>query len=196
VVSNRTKSGFPHVYAQWSRGRIRYRFEKRGYQKVWLRSSDPSTRAFAEEVENVHTRLLLLGRSDSRFHLEGDMAAYMRTILTKARKRAKGARRPFTICMEDVRALYRAQHGRCCLSGIPFSLKESGSATRKPLAPSVDRIDCEQGYTLSNIRLVLLAVNIGLSDFGTDLYRRICKGVASPSPPLLVGDENWGDETL
>lgn len=71
----------------------------------------------------------------------------------------------------------KAQHGKCAVSGIPFSY-ERGLSTkdrRNPYAPSVDRINCSIGYTKRNSRLVLLAVNVALNLWGDDLFYEVCE---------------------
>lgn len=67
--------------------------------------------------------------------------------------------------------LERIQCG-CALTGLSFDL----TARRHPLSPSIDRIDVKLGYSPSNCRVIALALNVGLSDWGisavADIWRK------------------------
>jgi hypothetical protein len=54
--------------------------------------------------------------------------------------------------------------GFCAVSGLPFSF---GTQTHFPFSPSIDRIRSDLGYTASNCRFVLFAVN-SFKGTGTD----------------------------
>lgn len=79
------------------------------------------------------------------------------------------------IVYEDVLELFHKQEMKCALTKIDFDMN---SGKGNPFSPSIDRIDSSRGYHKDNIRLVCYAVNIGLSNFGTDTYVYICKAVA------------------
>ena len=82
-------------------------------------------------------------------------------------------------------ALYRAQGGRCALSGLQFDLRSVGSGkARRPFAPSLDRIDSTGGYTQDNVRLVCQAVNFALNAYGEDVFRDIAIGTATFEPTI------------
>jgi hypothetical protein len=46
-----------------------------------------------------------------------------------------------------------------------------------PFSPSLDRIDCTQGYVAGNVRLVCLIVNFALNTFGDDAFLEMCRAV-------------------
>lgn len=57
------------------------------------------------------------------------------------------------------------------LSGLVFRETQFGSGrARRPYAPSLDRIDAEQPYSLKNCRLVLQAVNFALNAWGDEVF--------------------------
>ena len=79
--------------------------------------------------------------------------------------------------------IYAAQGARCALTGIEFDLRVVGTGqARRPFAPSLDRIDCSEGYTRDNTRLVCQAVNFALNAFGEDIFREIAKAAAKFEP--------------
>lgn len=48
--------------------------------------------------------------------------------------------------------------GHCEMTGIPFQ-SQLGKGKHGPLSPSIDKIDQSKGYTQSNCRFILMAVN-------------------------------------
>lgn len=75
------------------------------------------------------------------------------------------------------------QNGRCALTGLPFSLAKAGMRGRDPFGPSLDRIDCKKGYTPANTRIILLALNIMLTDWGEDVFQTVIAAYTSRPAP-------------
>jgi len=78
---------------------------------------------------------------------------------------------------DEQRLILRAA-GRCEVSGVEFDPRKYGSH-RRPFAPSVDRIDSGVGYVFSNVRLVTVAVNLALNEWGDAVFDRIARGYVS-----------------
>jgi hypothetical protein len=117
-----------------------------------------------------------------------DIRRVLRSVTSSARQRARLAGKDadpslMTLALD----LYRAQGGRCALSGLHFDLREVGSRkARRPFAPSLDRIDSTGGYTRDNVRLVCQAVNFALNAFGEDVFRDIAKATATFEPTSVA----------
>ena len=99
------------------------------------------------------------------------------------RKRANGVNRdngsPETLSREDMVELWRRCGGRCTLTGIGFSETVVGTGrAKRAFAPSLDRIDPEDPYSLENCRLVLAVVNFALNRFGIEVFDHIVVGRA------------------
>lgn len=62
------------------------------------------------------------------------------------------------------------QGWKCAISGIPFDFDETLKRKERLAWPSIDRIDSNKGYVLSNIWLVCIAVNYGKNQFGLAQY--------------------------
>lgn len=64
------------------------------------------------------------------------------------------------------------------MTGIPFHLENRGTSRRNPYAFSMDRIEPMKGYTIGNVRLVLLSVNLAMNEFGEGHLREIAEALA------------------
>ena len=67
--------------------------------------------------------------------------------------------------------------GRCELSGIALSFEKIGTAKAAPFQPSIDRIDSAKGYNAANCRVVALAVNLAMREWGEEVIKRIGKAM-------------------
>jgi hypothetical protein len=67
--------------------------------------------------------------------------------------------------------LWKDQKGRCAVSGFEFNLERFQEALVKhPYAPSIDRKLSNLGYTRDNVRLVCVAVNFGMGQWGEEVF--------------------------
>lgn len=177
-------------------GEIRHYFRRRGVPLLRL-FGDPSEREFAAQYAYACGMSPQIGQPwDQRAVRAAQRAIYaMRRVSEDDRCRYAASRLARSV-NSRARHQYRVeseidtkwvldtikkQNGRCAVSGMPFSY-ERGLPTkdrRNPLAPSVDRIDCALGYTKSNCRVVILAVNIALNLWGDALFLDICRATIS-----------------
>ena len=79
-----------------------------------------------------------------------------------------------------------AQDGRCAISGLPFSLTRfEGVLAKHPFAPSLDRISSRGSYTADNVRLVCIAVNFGMGQWGEELYLTFARATVEQSDKIV-----------
>lgn len=111
-------------------------------------------------------------------------------LVEKARYRAKARGRCCTITAQWMMEQIETQKFRCALTGIRFKTAklEGQAGTRNPYAPSLDRIDTSKGYEAGNVRIVLLAVNVALNEWGEELLREIASGLARTPSTLPAPD--------
>ncbi|MHC2867923.1 hypothetical protein ACVIYH_009056 [Bradyrhizobium diazoefficiens] len=93
-----------------------------------------------------------------------------------ARQRAATKGIQFDLSTDWVLEQVEAQNFKCCLTSIPFYMATESKSFRNPFAPSIDRIDPSGGYTKTNVRIVVFAINVMLMDWGQDIFERVVSG--------------------
>lgn len=123
-------------------------------------------------------------------YIQGDLESgpipelFLSEIMRNAKKNAKARDLSFTITMEDLKQLALADNGMCSISGIRYEYGIAEEADKAHIkrkriwAPSIDRIKSEHGYEPWNIRLVCVAVNLAMQEFGADVLKKIAVGLS------------------
>ncbi len=93
-------------------------------------------------------------------------------LLWQCRKHAKEKGLSCSLSKEWVQETLLGQ-SRCSLTGIPFDFRLYQSGSANPFRPSVDRLQVSQGYEPGNVRLVAIAVNYALNEFGEAVFREL-----------------------
>ena len=101
---------------------------------------------------------------------------HLSTIYCNAKKNARPRGIAFELTMDDVRAMWTRSRGRCELTGLRFDLMRVQGCHRRPMAPSIDRVDSSAGYTPPNCRLVSVAINLAMNEWGEAVFERIARG--------------------
>lgn len=93
---------------------------------------------------------------------------YIRVAYSGAKRRKKVLSwEPYDIDRAFLFELLARQQGRCFWTGVEFSLEEMG----KPWSVSLDRLDCDRGYTKDNVVLVCMSANLARNDSSPDDMR-------------------------
>lgn len=92
------------------------------------------------------------------------------------------------------------KRGTCELTGLPFSFEPPPEGlTRRPDAPSVDRIDKTKPYTPENTRVILWAVNCALAEYGTEtmlpILERMVNAIKEQSTPVSTKHPSTSQES-
>lgn len=77
-------------------------------------------------------------------------------LYTLAKSRAKTTGVPFTISIDDVRAVYPVD-GKCPVLGIPFLRGRDGKVLES--SPTLDRLNNQWGYEPGNIAVISYRAN-------------------------------------
>lgn len=90
-----------------------------------------------------------------------------------------GARRGrhCSLTIADLETMFARSGGRCEVSGIPFDLSPMVARERNPFRLSLDRVDSRLGYTPDNCRLVCVAVNYAMGQWGEGTLRMIARAL-------------------
>ncbi len=116
------------------------------------------------------------GRSRRQYSvLDGDY----RAMYSSAIKRSAKSGVPFALTEQDMQCLVQRAAGKCEVSGLEFCYATHKHASRAPFAPSLDRIDSRFGYSLANCRIVCVAVNWAMSDWGESVLQRIAFAISA-----------------
>ncbi len=86
--------------------------------------------------------------------------AWATKLKNKALQRAKTKNLEFDLTKDFI--LKKLEKGICEVTKLPLNLN---GGTRKPLTPSLDRINPNFGYTKDNVQLVCCMYNFAKSDF-------------------------------
>jgi hypothetical protein len=82
----------------------------------------------------------------------------------------------FELCDGYADLLWDRQDGRCDVTGIGFHLQSFPDALVKhPFAPSIDRKLSSRGYTPDNVRLVCVAANFGMGQWGEEVFLSLAR---------------------
>lgn len=94
-------------------------------------------------------------------------------VFRQTKKNAAKRGIPFEIDQVFFFSLLKRQDHRCAVSGIEFTDDKPAGSTRRPYAPSIDRIDSSIGYTEQNTRVVCTAVNYAMNEWGDGVFNAI-----------------------
>lgn len=100
--------------------------------------------------------------------------------MRRLRARTKATGQECTISLEWM--LRKLRHGKCELTGIPFDLSPVRDYHINPLSPSIDRIDNNVGYTESNCRMLVTAMNVAMNRHGESMFRTLAEAYLARNP--------------
>jgi hypothetical protein len=98
-------------------------------------------------------------------------------LYNKCKERARERKIKFALTLSDVHYLYVKGGGRCALTKIAFNRFRPANSTKRPWFPSLDRIESHKPYTVENTRLVCVAVNIALGEWGDWVVNAIARAI-------------------
>jgi hypothetical protein len=111
-------------------------------------------------------------------------------MLLRNRTSAKKKGFAFTLSPDYAETLYLQQRGRCEVTSIPFHLERfSDALVKHPFAPSIDRRLSTGGYTPDNVRLVCVAVNFGMGQWGQEMFLTLARHAVAREKMSADNDE-------
>ncbi|PSH68552.1 hypothetical protein CU102_12370 [Phyllobacterium brassicacearum] len=173
-------SSFQYLETNKTRhGGVRYYFRRSDVGRIRLPdpivSPDLFKKLHAKCMENprpIAVRLPHPTRKKKRHN-----PLYRAIWLAKARAKQKG--RSFELTAGGLLEKLEAQEYRCAVTGIEFAVSGSDDYASSPYRPSIDRIDSTKGYTRDNCRVVILALNLALNEWGLETFMTIARKAIS-----------------
>jgi hypothetical protein len=131
--------------------------------------------------KNQHrTAAAMTGRVELSLNDPAARDEWLRRLQGRAENRARRAEMAFRLPPGFALRMYHRQDGCCAISGIRFNLKRYPKALVKhPFAPSIDRKLSSGAYTPDNVRLVCVAVNFGMGQWGDEVYMTLARAAVA-----------------
>lgn len=102
-------------------------------------------------------------------------------MLYNCEKNARARDIEFTLREDDLRSMLASTNGYCSVTGVRLCLDENSTEcghTKRPYAPSIDRIDSNIGYAPGNCRIVCISANIAMGRWGEEVLLEMTRGIA------------------
>lgn len=115
------------------------------------------------------------------------LADWAKEAIKKVRSRSRERKIPFNLTVSALEEVMERQGRRCALTGCEFDLGFSEKHSRRPFAPSVDRLDVSKGYLIGNFRITTVIANLARQDFGDGVFLRMCAETAQNKNLLCDG---------
>lgn len=96
----------------------------------------------------------------------------------RAKGNAKARGIEYHLTVEDVENLLRVSGYQCAVSGKALTLWQDAISAKGPWGPSIDRIDSSQPYIAGNVRIVCVAANVAMNQWGEDVLVELAFAVA------------------
>lgn len=109
--------------------------------------------------------------------LSGVLPKWANQIFLNGKRRAVSRKITWSMSKNEFLAIVERCAGLCEVSGVALSLRLSGK--KGPYGPSIDRIHPSKGYTADNIRIVCVAMNFAMNEWGLDAFLPIARAVAN-----------------
>jgi len=145
----------------------------------------PYSEFYANSKGQIRTECKDCSRKDERYRKAGKPDQVSRShvnwrksrrgyaLTNTAKHRAKVREIPFDLDPKDIQR--RIDLNRCELTGIPFDLETPWAWN----APSLDQIDPGKGYTKTNVRVVLHAINVMANTWGPEKILEIAAAIVA-----------------
>lgn len=124
---------------------------------------------------------------------------WIKNLYQRCKWRAKERNLAFTLTLDQLLLVTKRANGLCEVSGLPFSFYDGADDfSRRPLVPSIDRINSDQGYTIDNIRLVCSIVNTAISNYPDELFLKLCQSTSRNKEKIVTKAvaEAWASKNI
>ena len=165
-------------FAAWTKDMLHDSRAGRGVPRKWFDAQatvSPATTSAARDFDDPTER-----------------RRWLRTLVARARDNARKKGMAFDLTPEFAETLWK--DGRCAVTGRSFSVQPFPDALVKhPFAPSIDRKLSSGGYTKDNARLVCVAVNFGMGQWGQEVFLELAHAAVDQEQraPRVTSAAEW-----
>jgi hypothetical protein len=103
-----------------------------------------------------------------------DKYTFLRAVYRSTKSKTN---KNFDLTLDDLLDVWENQEGKCVYTGWDLETISWKKRFRNPRQISIDRIDCNLGYTKENIQLVCMIANLAKNNFTDDQLFDFCKSV-------------------
>ena len=144
-------------------------------KKSYLKNYKENHKSHLNELTKQWTIKNREAHREVKYNYYASLKGRIQNMVKGARKRAKQKNIECTVDIDWITEQMKIQNNKCALTKIDFDIPtERNSHKASPFAPSLDRIDSNRGYTKDNVRIVCVAVNYALNEFGEEVFKQIC----------------------
>lgn len=133
----------------------------------WYAANSVAKRAYSKRYHADNR--MSAQKAEERYEATARGMAAKLVARSKRRAQANG----WEFCLSVSRIRDAILRGQCEVTGIPFDWSRERASYFRPFLPSLDRIDPRGGYTDGNVRVVVTAFNVALSDWGEEVFKRL-----------------------
>ncbi|MHB1099104.1 MAG: hypothetical protein ACYCZR_06065 [Burkholderiales bacterium] len=137
---------------------------KTKYQWTALTKDLTSSTLMASAITNGDIRIIGYGAC------EKELKAFIAKSFRSCKRRSEDRNIPNNITLDMLLAMAEKDEWRCSVSGVKYDLRQLSKHHGRPFAPSIDRIKPELGYIEGNVRLVCLATNYAMNQWGAEIF--------------------------
>jgi hypothetical protein len=146
------------------------------------KSLDTPVLSIAVERYNREVERALRAMADSRWnrHVKAmldDRLSWLHKTHAQLLYRGRSDGRGCTVSSSELALVVMESRGRCQVSGIEFCDEKPPGSRLAPFQMSIDRIDSKVGYHAGNCRVVCLAVNLAMREWGERVMVTIGKAM-------------------
>lgn len=131
--------------------------------EIWAANTEAQITASSEEVIELTPKEIFL-------------------LYRRSRNRAQEYGIQYLLSREQIARMFAATKGRCQVTGIFFNRLKPAGCSKRPWYPSLDRIDSNLPYTPENCRIVCVAANIAMGQWGEWVLLAMAKAIVSAEP--------------
>ena len=182
-------SGSPYKYIATERTRhgTLVRYLRRPRRRKIRLYEEPGTEAFRAEYITAWNDRTPVKRAPPKANrkaiIQGHISRDVERAIKSAKSRAKAKGLVFSLSGPHLQRKLSAQRYKCAVTGVKFEPRQTGGYpnNRNPWSVSIDRIDPAAGYVDGNVRLITLALNTALSNWGEDVFARLATAYLTPA---------------